>query len=203
MKTRKLLITATTLLAFAGHANAADGGTGYFGLSLGQAKVKDWCEGETRTCDDTAVTGRIYGGRQLTSYVGLEFGYRYMDDVDASGFVDAGWAGVALVDVESKGHFVDATLQLGVPGSGPFQVFAKAGAMYWMLEHKAKAELNGLSASASDDEDGVAFRTGIGARYDLNEDISLRADWDYLVDVGDDMGETDIQVFSFGPEVRF
>ncbi|MGM0570387.1 outer membrane beta-barrel protein [Marinobacter sp.] len=199
MKTRKLLITATTLLAFAGQAHAAGAGNGYFGLSFGQAKVKDFCDSALDSCDDTAFTGRIHGGIQLNGYTDFELGYRYMDDVDAS--VSA--AGITVA-AEAKGHFVDATMQLGVPGSGPFQVFAKAGAMYWLIDYRVSATDGFSRISDSDKEDGVALRTGIGARYHLNEDISLRADWDYLVDVGnDDIGETDIQVFSFGPEVRF
>lgn len=196
MKTRKLLIAATTLLAFAGQTHATDGGAGYFGLSFGQAQVKDWCDGSPDSCDDTAFTARVYGGRQLNDFVGMELGYRYMDDVDASGVV---WG--VPVDVEANGHFADATLQFGMPGKGPFQVFAKAGAMYWLFDYTAQAPSFGVSES--DDEDGLALRTGIGARYDLNDEVSLRADWDYLVDVGDDIGESDIHVFSFGPEVRF
>ena len=199
MKTRTLLITATTLLAFTGQANATEGGTGYFGLSFGQAKVKDFCDSALDSCDDTAFTGRIHGGVQLNGYTDIEFGYRYMDDVDAS--VSA--LGITAA-AEANGHFADATLQLGIPGTGPFQVFAKAGAMYWLIDYNVSAT-NGLARiSDSDKEDGVALRTGLGARYDINQDISLRADLDYLVDVGnDDIGETDIQVFSFGPEVRF
>ncbi len=198
MKKKNLLMTAFAFAAFSGQGHATEAGPGYFGLSFGHAEVKDFCEGGYRSCDDTAFTGRIYGGLDLNGYTALELGYRYMDEVEVSGSYQG-----ALVEVESAGHFVDATLQLGVPQSGPFQVFAKAGALYWILEHKAKASSGSLSASASDEDDGMAFQTGIGARYELSDDISLRADWDYLVDIGADDAETDIQVFSFGPEVRF
>lgn len=193
MKTRKLLMTAVVFTAFAGSAYAGDSGEGYFGLSFGQADVKDFCENGLDSCDDTAFTGRIHGGVHLNRYTDVEFGYRYIDDVDAS---------FGIAELRANGHFVDATMQFGVPGTGPFQVFAKAGAMYWLVDYKISAPILGISES--DDEDGVSLRTGIGVRYDVNEDISLRADWDYLVDVGNnDIGDRDIQVFSFGPEVRF
>ena len=193
MKLRNILTTAVALSMFAGHSYAAEPVTGYFGLSFGQADVKDFCDSGLDSCDDTAFTGRIHGGVHLNRHVDLELGYRYVDDVDASS---------APLNLEMHGHFVDATFHVGTSRTEPFQIFAKAGAMYWLLDYKISAPAFGLSAS--DDEDGVAFRTGLGARYNLNESISLRADWDYLVDVGNSsIGETDIQVFSFGPEVRF
>lgn len=193
MKFQNVLATAVALATFAGHSYAAESATGYFGLSFGQADVKDLCDSALDSCDDTAFTGRIHGGVHLNRYVDLEFGYRYVDHVDAS---------FGLLEAEADGHFVDATLHLGTPRTESFQVFAKAGAMYWLVDYKVSAPAFGVSAS--DDEDGMAFRTGIGARYNLNESISLRADWDYLVDVGNsDLGESDIQIFSFGPEVRF
>lgn len=192
-------MTAVAFTAFAGSAYAGDSGEGYFGLSFGQADVKDFCENGLDSCDDTAFTGRIHGGVHLNSYTDVEFGYRYIDDVDASVSVSG-----VVAAAEAKGHFLDATVQFGIPGSGPFQVFAKAGAMYWLIDYSVSATNGVVRVSGSDEEDGAALRTGIGARYDINKDVSLRADWDYLVDVGNnDIGETDIQVFSFGPEVRF
>lgn len=186
-------MSAVAFTAFAGSAYAGDSGEGYFGLSFGQADVKDLCEDGFDSCDDTAFTGRIHGGVHLNSYTDVEFGYRYIDDVDRS---------IGLYEAEANGHFLDATFQVAAPVTGAFRVFAKAGAMYWRVDYTESVAVLGISES--DEEDGVSLRTGIGARYELNDDISLRADWDYLVDVGNnDIGETDIQVFSFGPEVRF
>lgn len=193
MKLRNILTTAMAVSMFTGYSYAAEPVTSYFGLSFGQADVKDLCDSVLDSCDDTAFTGRIHGGAHLNRYIDVEFGYRYIDDVDAS---------IGLLKAEADGHFVDATLHIGTSRTEPFQIFAKAGAMYWLIDYKVSVPAFGLSAS--DDEDGVVFRTGIGARYNLNDSISLRADWDYLVDVGNsNLGETDIQVFSFGPEVRF
>ncbi|MBJ6137912.1 hypothetical protein [Marinobacter litoralis] len=49
---------------------------------------------------------------------------------------------------------------------------------------------------------GAAFRTGLGVTFDVSDMVRLRADWDYLVNVGDEdeAFETDINVFSVGPE---
>ncbi len=62
-----------------------------------------------------------------------------------------------------------------------------------------------MTVSESDSDSGVAFRTGLGVSYDVSDTLRLRADWDYLVNVGDEdeLGQTDINVFSIGPEFRF
>lgn len=152
------------------------------------------------SCDDDAVSFRIHGGTELTDFANLEVGYRYIDDVEASGFI----SGVAVA-AAINGHFVDTTLQLGLPESGPFKVFSKAGLMLWRLNYEVEASNGFLSISESDDDSGVAFRTGLGMSYQVSEQLRLRADWDLLLNVGDEdeTGEADINVFSVGPEFRF
>lgn len=179
---------------------AADVRTNYVGISAGQATVDDFCGSEESSCDDNAPTFRVYGGTELNGFADLEFGYRYIDDVEASGVV--GGVGVAA---NVSGHFADTTLQLGIPETGPFKVFSKVGFMLWRLDIEAAASNGFQTFSSSDDETGVAFRTGLGMRYEITDKLSLRADWDFLMDVGDEdeTGESDINIFSAGPEFRF
>lgn len=197
MKIRRALFATAALAALSGQVQA-EARQGYFGVSLGQATVDDFCGGGESSCDDSVVSGRIYGGTQLNGFASAEFGYRYVSELEASGYANGVSAHLAV-----RGHFADATLQLGLPESGPFQVFTKAGLMFWLLDYDVTGSYQGYYVSMSDNDSGVGFRTGLGARYDITENISLRADWDYLVNVGDDLGETDINVFSAGPEFRF
>lgn len=195
------LLAALPLLAMTAHTNAQSMGpmTGYAGFTVGQATVDDLCDGAA-SCDDSALSFRVHGGAELNDFANLEIGYRYIDDVEASGFI----SGVAVA-ASVNGHFVDTTLQLGLPESGPFKVFTKAGLMFWRLNLDASASNGFQTVSVEDDESGVSFRTGLGASYEVNNQLRLRADWDFLLNVGDDdsTGETDINVFSVGPEFRF
>lgn len=196
--TRIALMVSVAAMANA-PAYAAEARPGYFGISAGQATVDDFCEGSS-SCDDSALAVRFYGGTELNSFANLEFGYRYIDDVEASGVING--VGVAAA---VNGHFVDTTLQLGMPETGPFKVFTKAGLMLWRLNYEAAASNGFQTISVSDDDTGVAFRTGLGMSYEVAEGVRLRADWDLLLNVGDEdeLGETDINVFSVGPEFRF
>lgn len=195
-------LAALPLIALAAQAPAQTSNqmNGYAGFTVGQATVDDLCDGFGGSCDDSALSFRVHGGAELNSFANLEVGYRYIDDVEASGFL----SGVAFA-AAVNGHFVDTTLQLGLPESGPFKVFSKAGLMVWRLNYEAAASNGFQTASIEDDETGVSFRTGLGVSYEVNNQLRLRADWDLLLNVGDDdsTGETDINIFSVGPEFRF
>jgi len=167
---------------------------------VGQATVDDYCGGGEASCDDSALTFRVHSGTELSNFASLEFGYRFMDDVEASGFING--LGVAIA---TSGHFIDTTLQFGMPESGPFKLFTKAGIMFWRLNFEGAASDGFQTMSFSDSDTGVGFRTGLGMSYEISDEVRLRADWDFLVNIGDedDYGETDINVFSVGPEFRF
>lgn len=196
MRATPLLAALAAFLWTQAPAHAAGSPGGYAGFSVGQAEVEDLCDGGLESCDDDALTGRIYGGVQFNGYTSVEFGYRYMDEVELS---DSG------VSASFKGHFVDTTLQLGIPESGPFRIFAKAGLLLWYVDYEVSASNGWISASVDDSDTGVALRTGLGMSYAFTDNFRLRADWDLLVDVGDDdeTGEADINIFSIGPEFRF
>jgi len=203
MKRTSLLVAITASSVFASNAvQAVEFYPGYFGLSVGQAEVDDFCSGaEVTSCDDSSVTARLYGGTEYIGFANFEFGYRYLDEVSASGSVD----GLGFASAEVDGHFFDATLQLGMPQTGRFKVFAKAGAMFWQLNYEATAQTSQGNIRFSDDDTGVSLRTGLGASFNVSDNFRIRADWDFLMDVGDEdeTGETDINVFSVGPEFLF
>lgn len=202
MKTKTLITAIAASSIWIPSTQAVEFYPGYFGISVGQATVEDFCSGaEVSSCDDTSVTGRIYGGTEYVGFANFEFGYRYLDEVSASGFV----TGLGFASAEIDGHFFDATLQLGLPRSGPFKVFAKAGAMFWQLNYEASAQTSLGNMRFSDDDTGVALRTGLGASFNVSDNFRVRADWDFLMDVGDEdeTGESDINVFSVGPEFLF
>src|SRR5690554_6155371 len=200
MNLRNTALLVALATGIHGPVYAMEARPGYVGLTLGQATVDDFCDGSESSCDDSALSFRVHGGTELNNFANLEFGYRYIDDLEASGFI----SGLGLA-VAVNGHFVDTTLQLGMPETGPFKFFAKAGLMLWRLNYEAAASDGFQTVSVSDDDTGVALRTGLGMSYQISDRVRLRADWDLLLNVGDEdeTGETDINVFSVGPEFRF
>jgi len=189
------LATAATAPAF-----ARDAHPNYIGISAGEATVEDFCGDGESSCDDGASTFRIHTGAEVNNFVNFELGYRYIDDVEASGAINSVGVTAAVT-----GHFVDTTFQLGMPESGPFRIFSKAGLQFWRLKVDVAASNGVQTLSGSDSHTGVGFRTGLGMSYEVSERLRLRADWDFLVNIGDEdeIGETDINVFSAGPEFRF
>lgn len=200
MKLNKKALLFSVVTIASAPASAAEARPGYFGISAGQATVEDFCGGGESSCDDSAPTFRIHTGTDLNNFANFEFGYRYIDDVTASGV----FSGVSFAAAVT-GHFVDTTLQLGMPESGPLRVFTKAGLLFWRLNVEAAASNGFQTYSESDSDTGVGFRTGLGMSYEISDQVRLRADWDFLVNIGDEdeIGETDINVFSVGPEFRF
>ncbi|GAA0838802.1 hypothetical protein GCM10009113_01260 [Marinobacter szutsaonensis] len=92
-----------------------------------------------------------------------------------------------------------------MPESAPFKAFAKAGVVYWQLNYDSSWTSGLGSYTDSDDDSGASLRTGLGVSYEVAEGFRVRADWDLILDVGDDddLGESDINVFSIGPEFLF
>lgn len=200
LKTNSVLSCAIVAGVFFGVSGNAAAQDVYAGLSLGQAEVKDFCDDLGSGCDDTATTGRIYGGGFLDEHLAFEGGYRYIDDVSASASIPG-----MSASIDASYHMFDGSLLIFTPRFGLFQVFAKAGVQFWKQD--VGASVTGLG-SASDSERGISFRTGLGIKADITDSLGLRLEWDYLQHVGNNVGEvenfeSDIHVFSAGPEYRF
>ncbi|QSP94427.1 outer membrane beta-barrel protein [Marinobacter salinisoli] len=200
MKWRRFVVLGLLVLAFHGQAFGGQPGGGYIGFSLGQATFEDFCDGSESTCDDGAVSFRAYGGTRLTDVVSFELGYRFIDEIEASGVVNGDPLALGV-----EGHLFDTSVQLGVPASGPLQVHTRVGLVLWHLNYEVFAIDRFGPFSVTDDDSGFALRGGLGVTFDVSRSLRLRADWDLYLDVGDrdEFGESDINVFSVGPEFRF
>lgn len=193
-------------LAFAMSSLGAAAEGVYAGVSLGQADVSDFCDDLSGvSCDDTPFTGRIYAGGFFDTYLAFEGGYRYVDKAT----VEATVAGFGSASIDSSYHMFDGSVVAFTPAVGPMRLFLKVGAQVWRQELDVSLSTVALSGSASESENGVSLRTGVGARFDLTDRFSIRVEYDYLQDVGDDFGlgaqnlESDMHIFSAGPEIRF
>jgi OmpA-OmpF porin, OOP family len=165
----------------------------YAGVSIGQSKFKDFCEGSGSlgaTCDDKDTAWKIFGGYQFTPNVAFELGY-----------TDLGKASFSLPfgggTLSGKGEATAFEL-VGV-GSWPlaeaFSIYGKIGLYHG--EAKTTASFGG--STSSDKDTGSEWTFGFGARYDFNRNIGVRGEWQKY----NDFSGTDIDVLSLGVVYRF
>jgi len=192
-------VIATFGLAAAAFAlpAAAQMNTGalYAGLSIGQSKFSDACEGSvpagfTVTCDDKDTAWRIFGGYQFHPNIGVEIGYADLGRAQAT-VSSGGLSATAKVEATA----FDAVAVGSWPINQAFSLYGKLG----LYHGEAKLTASGTGGSSSDKDTGSDLTYGLGARYDFNRNIGVRAEWQRY----NDFSGSDIDVLSVGLLYRF
>ena len=161
----------------------------YVGGSIGQATQKDACAGTSGiSCDDADTAWRVLGGYQINRSFAAELGYHNLGKAKAS-------AGGATAEVEANAWEL---VGIGAyPVMDNFSVYGKLG----LYSGKAKGTSN-FGVSASDTNTDFTF--GFGAQYDLSRQLGVRGEYQKYNDLGgDNVGKTDVDVFSIGVIWRF
>lgn len=163
----------------------ADESTGYLFGSLGQsdADVSDATETE-----DTAW--KLGAGLQLNEHWGVELQYTDLGQVEGDVFV-SGVPFQAELETQGFGANVVGTLPFE-----RFQLFGKLG--YHRMETEAR--LSGFGLSASDDVDEWVISYGLGAAYQLTDNLAILAEYEMYSDVAD---EYDVDMLSAGLRFNF
>ena len=183
-------VALTTPSAFA----QAQGGTGwYLGGSLGQSEVEiEGCGGGV-SCDEKDTAWRILGGYQINRNFAVELAFHQFGDASASG-------PGGRIDFESNAFEL---VGLGaLPIGSQFSVYGKAGL------YRGETKVTGstvLTGPLDIKETNTDLTYGIGAQYDINRQLGVRAEWQRYTNMGDDatIGESDVDVMSVGLVVRF
>jgi opacity protein-like surface antigen len=183
-----LLLILAGLTPFAPARAAEDAPGGYLGLSVGQTKWNDACDGLT-SCDDTDVGWKVFGGYQFSRFLGVEGGY--VDLGEASGTDTV--SGLGNVDAEMWGVFVSGVGTL--PIGDRFGLFGKIGAAYTDIEVSS-------STQGSDSDDGIGLTFGVGGFMNILRNLSIRLEWERFQDAGGD-AELDVDLISVGVAYKF
>jgi opacity protein-like surface antigen len=203
-ETPALLALATGLAVVSASAHAADQSqTGaYVGASVGQAEYVDACSGvsdlaaslgQPSSCDDKDIAFKIYGGYRITPWLAGEIGFTNPGKTTAT---------IGSANAEIKGWLVPIYAVGILPiANDRVWLMAKAGGVYWDL--KASASDPGGSFSQSDN--GFSFAYGVGAQYNFNPHLGVRAEFEVFHDVGNESttGQGDIRMWSIGVVWRF
>jgi len=162
----------------------------YAGGSIGESKTDCNTNGVAGASRDDKDTGfRVFGGYNFNQHFAAEFGYADLGKVTAS-------AGGASAEVKNTAWDVMA---VGIiPLAEKFSLYGKLG--WYFADSKLSGDLLG---SASQNSNNATY--GIGAGYDFNRNLGLRAEWQRYGNVGGDNvgGKSDADVYSIGVVYRF
>ncbi|MGA8864244.1 MAG: outer membrane beta-barrel protein [Gallionella sp.] len=193
-------VVTLTLLLFGMAASPAMAEGYYAALDAGQSKAKDACTGVPggwTGCSDTGTMVRIAGGYQFTPMWGAEISYADLGSASlGSGIISS---------IAVSGNYKASSVQLSGTGTFPvtdaFSIIAKLGIASTDLTVTASG--GGVSVDQSATTTKAAF--GIGAQYDFTKNISVRAQYEDLGDVGDSntTGTSNVTLLSAGLVYKF
>ena len=178
---RIVAFIAVAVALGSGTVQAAEEG-GYLGIGLGQTKAKDACSGITN-CDDKDTGVKLFGGYQFNPNGAIEIGYVDLGKVKGTG-----------TEFKTSGFDVDFVGTL--PLNDQFAVLARAGLFFW------KVDLSGTSSGSANGSD-LAY--GLGVKYEVSRNVSVRFEWQQFKDLGDKntTGTSDAKLFYASMAFRF
>jgi OmpA-OmpF porin, OOP family len=157
----------------------------YGGAGVLRADADDFCDGVFGRCDDAATGWRVFAGYWLHPNLALEVGYMDLGRISLDGEVPGlEEFGVLGVRVDSTAAFVAAVGAWRV--TPDFALFGRLGA----AQSRAEFTIWGLNFFEDDDperfsESGVDLVAGFGLEFRMGRNVSLRAEWERLNNVGD------------------
>lgn len=164
---------------------------------------------DTADCSDNldTIAYRFFVGYQFNRFFGLEAGYADFNDVDISLSSNVTESGVSFSGSGQGQAAVDGfTLSalVSAPLGDRFSVFGRVGVFAWDAEASGTAagiitESDGsvetLNESFVFDDSGADGVYGAGARFDLTDNITIRAEWSRYELVDIDYFGADLMVF--------
>lgn len=205
MKVFAKTIIAVSMLSAVSVCHASEGF--YIGANIGQASydatLSDFSvlhDGSifSASIDDSDTSFSLTLGYQLTPNIAFEGGFIDLGELtvsansDGSGFLYA--PGPVTLKIAVDGLFFDVKGLL--PLNEQFSLYGKLGLLKWSED----AVLSDVTGSLSVDDDGTDIFFGIGASFNINNSISLNADYSrYKVDED----EEDVDVLSVGIQFGF
>ncbi|MGH8686520.1 MAG: outer membrane beta-barrel protein [Burkholderiales bacterium] len=167
---------------------------GYVAGSLGLSKVRDACDGFGAagvTCDDSDISWKVSLGYQINPSFAVEVGYADLGKAKASG--PGGTA-------ELKANVFEVVAIGSAPIAGNFSAFGKFG--FYRGDSTGSIDTVTVVGSASDTNTDVTL--GLGGRYDINEKLAVRAEWQRYLNVGgDNLGKSDVDILGASLILKF
>lgn len=169
----------------------------YAGASAGQSRADVDCDLDVAcNADDTGRAMKAYIGNRFSPNLGAEFGYVDLGKFKISGADSV--LGTANGSIKAKGFLAAGT---GTLPLGTFDLFGKVGLFRWDADVDVSSSVGSGSNSAS----GTDPMFGVGAAFNLGQNLALRAEWERFKDIGDknSTGQSDADMISVGLAFKF
>lgn len=192
---KHLLFLALTAALSVTTVQAADTGF-YIGGSFGQSKISDFNGSDadaelaslgitsTTSADDKDTGWKAFAGYRIMKYLAVEGAYTNFGEATANTVITAPTAGTVNTDLESESWSISAVGIL--PLNDQFSLFARLGVNVWNIDISASGTGSG-AVVVSDSEDGTDVVYGLGAAYNITQNLSVRGEWERYDFDGDDI----------------
>ena len=128
--------------------------------------------------DDAGTGFKLYGGLEIDDVHSVEAGYADLGAYSESFAIP--FFGTTKFTASAWALYVDGIARVALDSEKKLNAFGKLGLALYDSEAKISSPLVG---SVSGDESGIALKYGIGISYDIDEKISVRAEFEnYDVD---------------------
>ncbi|HPE61758.1 MAG: outer membrane beta-barrel protein [Thiothrix sp.] len=165
----------------------------YAGGSLGLASHGDYDDG-------TTGAGKLYAGLRANYLAGVEAGYMNLGDTETAGFDDGpnGEPGQgrnpARITSSTSGLYAAGIAYLPLVQNA--ELMGKLGAMYWDRDSDKRVERTG--EYHQDSSSGLSPLLGVGAQYQLGQNLHIRGEWEHVFGAGQDDYESSVDLLSLG-----
>ncbi|UOG91501.1 MAG: outer membrane beta-barrel protein [Candidatus Thiothrix sulfatifontis] len=153
----------------------------YLGASIGTTTTDGFCD-PLSDCDNGDKSWKAFAGVRMNDNIVLEAGY--VDFGKQSGTATTG-------NISQQASAFTTAAVAGIPMNDQIELFGKAGIARWTLEQ--------TDSSGTVDNTGTDVLVGVGADYNLGDNMGVRAEWERFKDVGDTAAHAnDIDLLSLG-----
>ncbi len=160
----KKKILAATLLAVSTVLSAQASAQSFLGGTVGRANWNIDCAGSD-ACTKNAGGYKLFGGYEYNQTFSVEASYVYLNEVTAR---------VSNISGSVSARGLDLTGVFKTPSYNKFRGFGKIGVSY--LKGELGARVGNFSGSESGYSTQAVF--GFGALYELDKNVSVRAEFD-------------------------
>ena len=186
MKKLLAVVAILSILSLVSNNVVAAGNETYVVIDIGQASVPDICTGYPGGCSTTSIAYRPGIGYQLNHNVGFEAGYL---------------AGMLFEANSTNDNYAASGFHFGVVGSMPLndstEIIGKLGLA------QIDVELNAPSANYWSSYTNSNLVFGFGVRFNLNDQIKLRATYEDFGEVKGDSALTPAKASMISAGMQF
>ena len=193
---KHLLFLALTAALSVTTVQAADTGF-YIGGSFGRSQISDFNGSDldavlaaggitsTSSTDDKDTGWKAFAGYRIMKYLAVEGAYTNLGEATANTVITAPVAGTVNTDVESESWNISAVGIL--PLNDQFSLFARLGVNVWNIDASSSGTGSGGPFVLDVSDDGTDVVYGLGAAYNITQNLSVRGEWERYDFDGDDI----------------